>query len=297
MTKNHILPNIAFFDSGQGGLTIWEAVVKRFPQLNTQYLGDNARCPYGNKSEDTIIRYASEAVFFLSTRQTQLIVVACGTASSVATKHLQTVFKVPIIGIVEGFCAHVSQLLQDKTRPVAVLATRFTIKSERFKNELAQYDIHHVWQKACPLFVPLVEEGISSGNMVDAVCEIYLKDIPKDVKIILLACTHYPRLADALASYLEKHLNRCVIYKTGDEDRVLSSASTSDHDPIYLVDPSTAIVKHVEQFIEQNDPAHASFFHGDQNILCTDSPEQFEKVAHVFTDIPLKNIQEVELNV
>jgi glutamate racemase len=297
MIKNKILPNIAFFDSGQGGLTIWEAVLKQFPKLNTQYLGDNARCPYGNKSEDTITRYASEAVLFLSTRNVQLLVVACGTASSVATTHLQTVFKVPIVGIVEGFCRHVSELLQDKTRSVAVLATRFTIKSQKFKTELALWNIKNIWQKACPLFVPLVEEGISKGQIVDSICDIYLKDIPKDVKVIMLACTHYPRLAETLAEYLENHLNRSVIYKTVDADLVLSKRIKSHEDPIYLVDPSTSIIKYVEKFIEQNDPNHSMLFDHEQHILCTDSPEQFEKVSHVFTDIPLQNIQEVELSV
>lgn len=84
--KNKILPNIAFFDSSQGGLTVWENVLKRFPTLNTQYLGDNARCPYGNKSEETITRYASEAALFLANRNASLLIVACGTASSVAAK-------------------------------------------------------------------------------------------------------------------------------------------------------------------------------------------------------------------
>lgn len=296
MTQNHILPNIAFFDSGQGGLTIWESVIKRFPKLSTQYLGDNARCPYGNKSEDTITRYASEAVLFLSTRNVQLLVVACGTASSVATRHLQNIFKMPIVGIVEGFCGHVDRILQDKSRPVAVLATRFTIKSQKFKNELSTYGINNVWERACPLFVPLVEEGVSNGQIVDSVCDMYLKDIPKDVKVIMLACTHYPRLATSLADYIEKHLGRSVVYKTQDGDVTLSKNIPDHADPVYLVDPAPSIVASVEHFLKQNDPEHKTLFGDEQHILCTDSPIQFKNVAHIFTDVQLDHVEEVELS-
>lgn len=298
MTKPSVLPNIAFFDSGQGGLTIWESVLKRFPKLNTQYLGDNARCPYGNKSEDTITRYASEAVLFLSQRNVQLLVVACGTASSVATKHLQSVFKLPIVGIVEGFCQFVAQMLgQDRHRTVAVLATRFTIKSQAFVTELERLQVKNVWQKACPLFVPFVEEGISQGAMVEDICQMYLEQIPADTKIIMLACTHYPRLAKAIAHHLEKALGRSVVYKTWPQDLLLGSRKTVCADPIYLVDPSIAIIEHVEQFIKHNDPKEQLLFSGQQHILCTDSCAQFEKVAKVFTDTSLQNIQEIELGV
>ena len=125
---------IAFFDSGQGGLTVWESVVLKHPKLNTIYLGDNARYPYGNKSAETVTRYASEAIMFLTAQSAEMIVVACGTASSVAVQKLQKIFRVPVIGIVEGFCAEAARL---NPRNIAVLGTRFTVASQRFVHVLA----------------------------------------------------------------------------------------------------------------------------------------------------------------
>ncbi len=288
-------PNIAFFDSGQGGLTVWENVLKKFPRLNTQYLGDNARCPYGNKSAETISRYAAEAAFFLASRNASLLVVACGTVSSVAVRNLQSIYKLPIVGIVEGFCATVAQLLQDKSRPVAVIATRFTIKSQRFKEELSMHGINNVWDKACPLFVPLVEEGIATGNMVESACDMYLWDIPEDVKIVMLACTHYPRIALSLAESLERRTGRSVVFKTVDGDWLFKLGKKDREDPIYLVDASNSIVTYVENFLIQHDASGELKNGGEQHILCTDSPSQFGKVARFFTNTPLHNVELVNI--
>ena len=293
--KNKILPNIAFFDSSQGGLTVWENVLKRFPKLNTQYLGDNARCPYGNKSKEIITRYASEAALFLANRNALLLIVACGTASSVAALELQHLFKLPIIGIVEGFCRFVAEILSDKSRTVVVLGTKFTVKSHRFNDELAANGVQKVWARACPLFVPLVEEGISKGPMVDAACDMYLWDIPEDTKIVMLACTHYPRLAHPIAESIERRLGRTVIYKTIDGDWILKVGNRNTTDPIYLVESSLPIVNFVSQFISQNEFVNASLYKGEKRILCTDSPEQFESIARFFTSIPLPKVEAVEI--
>ena len=294
MTKINILPNIAFFDSSQGGLTVWENVLKRFPNLNTQYLGDNARCPYGNKSQETITRYASEATLYLASRNAILLIIACGTASSVAAKELQNLFKLPIIGIVEGFCKFVASLLQDKTRTVAVLGTKFTVRSNRFNQELEANGVEKVWARACPLFVPLVEEGISQGPMVDAACDMYLWDIPEDTKVVMLACTHYPRLTLPIAESLERRLGKTVIYKSIDGDWVLKLGSKKQNDPIYLVESSLPIVNFVEQFIVSNQYENI-LNHGEKQVLCTDSPEQFESIARFFTSIPLPKVEAVEI--
>lgn len=292
--KNKILPNIAFFDSSQGGLTVWENVLKRFPKLNTQYLGDNARCPYGNKSKETITRYALEAALFLANRNAKLLVIACGTASSVAARELQQSFQLPIIGIVDGFCKFVSEILEDKSRTIAVLGTRFTIRSNRFNEELSNYSLNNVWTRACPLFVPLVEEGISNGPIVDATCDMYLWDIPEDTKIVMLACTHYPRLTLPIAESIERRLGKTVIYKTIDGDWTLKLGSKNITDPIYLVETSLPIVNYVSNFIFQNS-LEKVLSHQEKRILCTDSPEQFESIARFFTSIPLPSVEAVEL--
>lgn len=294
MMKNDILPNIAFFDSSQGGLTVWENVLKRFPALNTQYLGDNARCPYGNKSQETITRYASEATLYLASRNALLLVIACGTASSVAAKELQQLFKLPIIGIVEGFCQFAASLLEEKNRTVAVLGTKFTVRSGRFDEELKKNGVAQVWARACPLFVPLVEEGISRGPMVDAACDMYLWDIPADTKVVMLACTHYPRLTLPIAESIERRLGKTVIYKSIDGDWVLKLGSKEPNDPIFLIESSLPIVNYVDKFITQN-CYEDLLYHNEKRILCTDSPEQFESIARFFTSIVLPKVEAVEI--
>lgn len=291
-----LLPNIAFFDSGQGGLTIWETVVKRFPLLHTQYLGDNARLPYGNKGEDIITRYASEAALFLGRRNAQLMIIACGTASCVAARRLQHIFKFPVVGIVEGFCKFVGDMLTNKTQTVAVLATRFTIDSKRFEQELSAHGIQNIWARACPLFVPLVEEGIVTGPIADATCDMYLWDIPKHVGIVMLSCTHYPRLVHAIASSIARHTQRTVIYKTVDGDWTLHQNFTTSEEPIYLMDPSISIVQLVGDFLKEHAKQNLNTT-GEQHILCTDSPKQFERAAKIFTNLELKDVEAVDLTV
>jgi glutamate racemase len=292
--KKKLKPNIAFFDSSQGGLTVWESVLNYFPNLNTQYLGDNGRCPYGNKSDQTIIRYTSEAATFFQKRNTQLLVVACGTASSVAVPKLKEMFSFPIVGIVEGLCRFAADLLEDKTQCLAVLGTRFTIRSNRFHEELALYGIKNIWTRACPLFVPLVEEGISHGPIAHATSDMYLWDIPANTKIVMLACTHYPRLALSIAESLEKRLGKTIIYKTIAGDWILKQGKLSTSDPVYLIDSSFSIVSYVGRFLEKN--AHEKhFFSHEKNVLCTDCPEQFENIAKLFTKIPLPKVNMITL--
>ena len=290
MSESNLSPNIAFFDSGQGGLTIWENVLKKFPNLNTQYMGDNARCPYGNKSNETIIQFTKEALSFLGSRQASLAVVACGTASSVAVKSLQNKYSFPVIGIVEGFCQHVADMMVNKSRPVGVLATRYTIKSKRFVEELASHGMHHVWDRACPLFVPLIEEGIATGSLVETACDMYLWDVPKDIKIIMLACTHYPRIVLPIAESLERLTGRSVILKKTDGDWLLKLGKEKRDDPIFLVDASSSIIQYISNFLSKNNTPSQNYFLQEQTVLCTDSPEQFEKAARYFTSHPLKKV-------
>ncbi len=279
-------PNIAFFDSGQGGLTVWEAVVRRFPTLNTIYLGDNARYPYGNKSNDTVTRYASEASFFLANRNASLIVVACGTASSVAVRTLQNLFKLPIIGIVEGFCADAVKLSKGQGS-IAVLGTRFTVKSRRFEHVLNELGIPSasIWQRACPLFVPLVEEGVSPGPMADAASDMYLWDIPSDTSVVLLACTHFPRLARSIANTIEKRLQRPVTYINADGSWQLTP-SQSNAQPVFLLDSSRAIVDAVSDFLA-NHPNKSGHMTGEHKLFCSDAPDRFAEVARLFTTMEL----------
>ncbi len=282
--------NIAFFDSGQGGLTVWEPVTRRFPSLNTHYLGDNARTPYGNKGRDIIQRYTAEAVLFLASQGAELIVVACGTASSVAVKSLQNLFRIPIIGIVEGLCDEAMRL-GDPSRTIAVLGTRFTISSGRFEEELLLRGAQRIWQRACPLFVPIVEEGVAPGPLAEAASEMYLWDVPEDVKVVMLACTHYPRIAQSIANTLHQRLGRAVILHSAHGDLLLTGqASLFAPDPIFLVESSSGIVNQVEAFLNQHQNSK-NLHEGKRRLFCTDAPERFEKVARIFSQDPLPAVE------
>lgn len=285
---------IAFFDSGQGGLTVWESVVKKHPNLNTIYLGDNARYPYGNKSADTVTRYASEAIMFLTAQSAEMIVVACGTASSVAVQKLQKIFRVPVVGIVEGFCAEAAQLSVNN-RQVAVLGTRFTVASRRFEHVLAEHGVQRVWQRACPLFVSLVEEGITSGPIADSTCKLYLSDFPDDVDVVMLACTHFPRFASCIAKTLGEMKNRAIVFQSINGEHLLYQPSTdSSEPPIRLLDSSTSIANSVGSFINAQ-PNKEIFSGGLCDLYCTDAPSRFAAVAGLFTSTALPEPQLVSL--
>jgi glutamate racemase len=276
-------PSVAFFDSGQGGLTVWEMVCNHFPKLNTVYLADNARYPFGNKGADTVTRYSAEAAYFCAERQAQLFVIACGTASSVAVERLRGVFRFPIIGIVEGFCEKTHELRMQKKLQgsVAVLGTRYTVSSGRFKTELNLYGINEVWQRACPLFVPLVEEGVVDGPIIENLCQGYLFDIPQNVSVVMLACTHFPRLEKAIAQYLGALLKRTVVsLKSGSSQALFQQENCTN--TLYLMDSSLGIVDNVAKFLAKVQDRN-QFFTGEQSIYCTDAPERFKDVASHFS--------------
>lgn len=287
MSQN--IRRIAFFDSGQGGLTVWESVVKKYPKLNTIYLGDNARYPYGNKGADTVTRYASEAILFLAAQKAEMIVVACGTASSVAVARLKQVFRLPVVGIVEGFCAEAAAITLKNSR-VAVLGTRFTVASGRFEAVLRESGVEHVWQKACPLFVPLVEEGISDGDMASAACRMYLSDMPDDVDLVMLACTHFPRFAKPIAETLGQLKNRSVVLRSA-EGEVKLFSSASSRAPLILLDSSSSVLSAVDSYLGTH--AFPDEFQGEQcSLYCTDAPTRFAQVAGVFAK---RNLPEPKL--
>ena len=123
---------------------------------------------------------------------------------------------------------------------------------------------------------------------------MYLWDIPEDTKIVMLACTHYPRLTIPLAESIERRLGKTVVYKTIDGDWILKIGSRNTTDPIFLVETSLPIVNFVSDFISENS-LEASLYHGEKRVLCTDSPEQFESIARFFTSIPLPKVEAVEI--
>jgi len=192
---------IGIFDSGLGGLTVVKAIQKELPNEQLVYFGDTARIPYGTKSPDTIIRYSKQIVrFLLNEQKVKAVVVACNTSSAWALKAMRETFKnVPILGVIEPG----SHAAVEVTRNghIGVIGTEGTIQSEAYPDTiLRMMPGARVFSRACPLFVPLVEEGKLTGSIAEEVAKEYLRPLLKDkVDTLLLGCTHYPLLKRTLA--------------------------------------------------------------------------------------------------
>jgi glutamate racemase len=189
---------IGIFDSGIGGLTVLAALQRRLPGERYVYLGDTARLPYGTKSAETVIRYALRAAAFLGRRGIKMLVVACNTASAAALPALEEAMTVPVVGVVvPGARAAVAS----RARKVGVIGTESTVASGAYPHALHALDPNvEVVARACPLFVPLVEEGWFDHPVTRAVAYEYLEPFAAgQVDTLILGCTHYPLLRAAIA--------------------------------------------------------------------------------------------------
>lgn len=193
---------IGVFDSGIGGLTVVKEIINNLPDENIVYFGDTARVPYGNKSKSTVLRYSRQIVNFLKTKDVKAIVIACNTASALALDELEEEIDIPIIGVVKpGAYAAINTT---KNNRVGVIATQSTVQSRLYQEIIAKEAPKiDVFAKACPLFVPLVEEGWTNDPVTLEVAKRYLTDLQdKDIDTLILGCTHYPLLSGLLADYL-----------------------------------------------------------------------------------------------
>ncbi|MBE6386925.1 MAG: glutamate racemase [Lentisphaerae bacterium] len=188
--KEHDDRPIGVFDSGIGGLTVMSELTRQLPRESIVYLGDTARVPYGDKSSDTIIRYALEDASFLEKCNVKLIIAACNTVSAVALGELKKKISVPVCGVIEAGAASASGI----RGTVAVIGTKTTISSGAYWQEIKRISPYtDVECIACPLLVPLAEEGIKSWNILGGVFDIYLgKYLANMPQALLLGCTHYP---------------------------------------------------------------------------------------------------------
>lgn len=193
---------IGVFDSGLGGLTVLRELQRHVPERQYLYLGDNARCPYGTKGAETIRRYALECAHFLMHHGVGALVVACNTASALAYSSLVKECPLPIVSTIDP--AVRAALKVTKNNRIAVLCTNATFASGVYEGALKRVraDVEVVTQP-CPLFVPLVEAGMLSGEIVEKVTELYLADIRRrGIDTVILGCTHYPLLIEPIRAFL-----------------------------------------------------------------------------------------------
>ena len=200
MTKKH---KIGVFDSGLGGLTVLNAICERNDGLSIVYFGDTARVPYGSRTPDTIAHYAEQDVRFLLSKGVEAIIVACGTVSAIALSKLHHTFDLPIVGVIDPACEAAAAVT--KTKHIGVIGTHATVSSNAYSSCLNRIAPDcRVSGIACPLFVPLIENGFREDDPITKLTvERYLAPIRgTDVDTLILGCTHYPFLIDAIKEEL-----------------------------------------------------------------------------------------------
>ncbi len=244
---------IGVFDSGVGGLTVIKPLIEKF-NSDIIYLGDTARVPYGNKSKQTIIKYSIENTRFLLKKNVDFIIVACNTASSLAIDDLRLKFNVPIFGVVES-----TSKIAAKYKKIAVIGTRATIESNAYEKNIKRFNPHaQVIQKACPLFVPLIEEGMINDEITYMVAKRYLKDL--NAEALVLGCTHYPLIKEVIRSILPN---------------------------IEIIDSGSSLINTID-----NDLLKGS---GKLEFYATDSPHTFSKIGKLFLGEDFNGVKLVNL--
>lgn len=185
---------VGVFDSGVGGLTVAREIMRQIPQERIVYFGDTARVPYGSKSTDTLIRYTRQIIRFLKTRNVKAIVVACNTASAAALEAVRDELDIPIIGVVRPGARAAVKATRNKK--IGIIGTETTVNSGIYVKLIQQLEKDAaVIGKACPLFVPLVEEGWTKDSVTREVAKRYLADLQgSEIDTLILGCTHYPLL-------------------------------------------------------------------------------------------------------
>jgi glutamate racemase len=260
-TYNH---PIGVFDSGLGGLTVLKALKEMLPEESTVYLGDLARLPYGNKSADAVCRYALEAARFLTLRPVKLLVVACNTASAVALEVLQERLSIPVVGVILPG----AEAAREATRNgrIAVLGTSGTIHSGAYQRALLGMEASLVvTAQACPLFVPLVEEGWLEGEVPTRVARHYMQPVVEaGADAVVLGCTHYPLLASTLAEVLGPG--------------------------VCLVDSAAATARHVARLLQARALGARSPEVVSHACFVTDEPGRFAQQAQRFLGYPLSEL-------
>jgi glutamate racemase len=218
---------IGVFDSGVGGLTVVRSLTERLPKEEIVYLGDTARVPYGSKSAETVARYSRNAARFLVGEGVKMIVIACNTASAFALDVLRAELALPVLGAVEpGARAAVAATRSGR---IGVIGTLGTVRSGSYVRAIAAVDAHaHVTAHACPLFVPLAEEGWLDDDVAAAVARRYLRALALDapeLDVLVLGCTHYPLLRAVIEETLRLHDGQR--YDQGQKVRVIDSAQVT----------------------------------------------------------------------
>lgn len=283
------LPRIGVFDSGVGGLTVLKAMAEQLP-AHYLYFGDTARLPYGTKSAETVARYAIGATKFLEAQNIDLLVIACNTATALALTNIKAAAHVPVVGVVEPGAAMAAEV--SKNRAAIVIATEATVSSHAYRNALQQHGLE-AYEMACPLFVPLVEEGWIEHPVTEQVARIYLGEATAQAAngadVLVLACTHYPLIARLLRRIVPERV------------QIVDSAESTARVVKRMIEDLTCHPERSEEVHapERGRKASTSGMspaqHRTFRFYVTDSTEKFKRLATRFLGRQVDNVEHVDL--
>ncbi|MFZ0455731.1 MAG: glutamate racemase [Ignavibacteriaceae bacterium] len=262
---------IGVFDSGIGGLTVVKRLASTLPAEDIVYFGDTARVPYGSKSNSTVIEYSFQDTKFLLSKNVKAVVVACNTASSIALDELKKNFDLPIIGMINPGAK--SAISSTKNGKIGVIGTRATISNKAYSNEIRKIEPSLVvYEKACPLFVPLAEEGWMNHKATYEIAEEYLKEL-RDLKIdtLVLGCTHYPILSEVIQNVIG--------------------------DNVKLIDSGVASATIIKEELSRTDLYTNRNTPGNYDFYVSDIPVKFKEVAELFLGRPVTEVHKVDLEI
>ena len=262
---------VGVFDSGVGGLTVAREIMRQLPNENLVYFGDTARVPYGSKSRDNIIRYSRQIIHFLKTKGVKAIVIACNTASALALDVVREESDIPIIGVVEPGARAALQITQ--TKKIGVIGTEATVQSAMYGKIIKGLDpTVSVIGKACPLFVPLVEEGFAKHKVTEEIIDYYLSSMKEsDIDSLILGCTHYPLLRSRIRAYL------------GDKIQLVNPAYETAMDLKYILKESG-----MENAGKEGEHATYSFY-------VSDAADKFKQFANSILPYDIETTQQINI--
>jgi glutamate racemase len=262
---------IGVFDSGIGGLTVLKEIIRELPNESTIYLGDTARVPYGIRSPETVIRYSFENTRFLFSKDIKLLVVACNTASSISLDAIKNSISIPVIGVIEPGAKAAVRATRNKK--VGIIGTEATIKSSSYTKAIKVIDRSvEIFGLACPLFVPLVEEGWTEGGVAFLIAKEYLEGLKgKGIDTLVLGCTHYPLMKKVIAEVM------------GEDIRLIDSAVETSYE-----------IKRILEVINLNREQKKIPL---REFYVTDSPERFIEVGERFLGQEIEHIEKIEVGI
>lgn len=263
---------IGVFDSGFGGLTVLRELRNALPGANYLYFGDTAHLPYGAKSVRTVAKYAIASAHCLEEHGIDLLVIACNTATALAIDEIRAAVKVPVVGVIEPGAQRAAAI--SKSRKVAVAATDATVSSHAYRNALEKFGLQAT-EKACPLFVPLVEEGWVEHPVTEQVAHIYMDEIfrdgARDADVLVLGCTHYPLIRPLLRRVVPQHVE------------IVDSAEST----------AARVVELLGQTPQSTKPGLTK--HGTLKCFATDSVDKFRRLGEKFLGTSLESVELIDI--